>query len=79
MIRSGVSLQEQAAIHLPGVKGLWSLKADVFDRLLVQSFEYETRLLEMISGMADDSPEELEEVEYPGFKLDEATVACGTC
>jgi DNA damage-binding protein 1 len=44
---------KQAAIDLPGIKGLWSLRAATqapYDKYLVQSFTSETRVLG-IEGM----------------------------
>jgi DNA damage-binding protein 1 len=63
VIRSGIGIQEQASVDVPGIKGIWSLRANdekQFDRYLVQSFVGETRVLS-IRG------EELSEDEIPGF------------
>lgn len=48
VIRSGIGMQEQASLDVPGIKGLWSLRtseAAAFDKYLVQSFIGETRIL----------------------------------
>lgn len=70
VVRSGVGLDERAAVAMAGVKGLWALqgpaaafggggggKEAAFDRFLVTAFIGETRVL----GLSDD--DELEEVE----------------
>ena len=48
VIRSGIGLQEQASLEVPGIKALWSLRTHEdaeFDKYLVQSFVGETRIL----------------------------------
>ncbi|RYG56887.1 hypothetical protein EON66_01760, partial [archaeon] len=48
VVRNGIGLQEQAAVELPGITGLWSLRlssAAAHDKLLVQSYTNETRIL----------------------------------
>lgn len=48
VIRSGIGLQEQASLEVPGIKALWSLRTNEhanFDKFLVQSFIGETRIL----------------------------------
>jgi len=48
IVRNGVGVDEQCAIDLPGIKGMWSLKQtqnSKFDSYLVQSFSTETRVL----------------------------------
>ena len=50
VVRNGVGINEQAAVELPGVKGLWALKTDAasaHDAFLVVSFISETRILAM--------------------------------
>lgn len=73
IVRNGIGTTEQASIELPGVKGVWSLKAsssDQFDKYLVLAFVQETRVLAIT---ADD---ELDEAELPGFDADAATLHC---
>lgn len=48
VIRSGIGIHEQASLEIPGIKGLWSLRASEsaeFDKFLIQSFVGETRIL----------------------------------
>lgn len=50
VVRNGIGINEQAAVELPGIKGLWSLRESFdaeFDKYLVQSFLGETRVLEI--------------------------------
>jgi len=73
VIRSGIGVDVQAQIELPGVKGIWSLSSPAdasFDKYLVQSFLGETRVLS-IEG------EDMEECELPGFDSDTETIFCG--
>jgi DNA damage-binding protein 1 len=60
IVRSGIGIQEQASLEIPGIKGIWSLKISEtaeYDKYLIQSFIGETRIL-AIEG------EELGEVNY---------------
>jgi DNA damage-binding protein 1 len=71
VIRNGIGINEQAAIEMPGVKGIWSLRFQgSFDDCLVVTFVGETRFLK-ING------EELEEAELPGFDASSQTLYCG--
>lgn len=73
IVRNGIGTTEQASIGLPGINGIWSLKAgaeDQFDKCLVLAFVRETRVL---SITADD---ELDEVDFPGFDGDTVTLHC---
>ena len=48
VVRSGIGINEQAQIELPGIKGMWGLRpsfGSTFDKFLVQSFVSETRVL----------------------------------
>eukprot|EP01114_Cavostelium_apophysatum_P022802 TRINITY_DN8377_c0_g1_i1.p1 TRINITY_DN8377_c0_g1~~TRINITY_DN8377_c0_g1_i1.p1 ORF type:complete len:965 (-),score=280.18 TRINITY_DN8377_c0_g1_i1:487-3381(-) len=70
VVRSGIGINEQASIDLPGIKGIWSLREGDFDKYIIMSFVGETRVLAM-------SGEELEEIEFAGFQSDEQTLYCG--
>ena len=73
IIRSGIGIYEQATIDLPGIKGLWALRAahgDRFDRFLVQSYIGETRVC-AITGV------ELKETSLAGFQASTLTLHCG--
>lgn len=74
IVRNGIGVIEQAAIELPGIKGVWSLRAtymDVYDTYLILTFVGETRLLGL------NQEEELDEADIPGFEVDAQTVFCG--
>lgn len=67
IVRNGIGMIEQATVELPGVKGMWSLRAsymDAFDTYLVLSFVGETRVL------AINADDELDEAELPGFNAE---------
>ncbi|KAJ4757800.1 DNA damage-binding protein 1 [Rhynchospora pubera] len=73
VVRNGIGINEQAAVELEGIKGLWSLKSstdDPHDTFLVVSFITETRFLAM--NMED----ELEETEIEGFDAQTQTLYC---
>ena len=73
VVRSGVGINEQAAVELPGIKGMWSLRAqeaDVHDTLLVVTFVGETRVL------AINAQDELDEIDVPGFECSTQTLLC---
>jgi DNA damage-binding protein 1 len=73
LVRNGIGIDEQAAVDLPGIKGIWSLRKSFgsqWDSFLVQSFVGETRVLAI-----DD--EEMGEHEIPGFDADVQTLFCG--
>lgn len=62
IIRSGIGINEQASIDLPGIKGIWSLRSPsdkLHDKYIILSFVGETRVLAMTG-------EELEETEIGG-------------
>lgn len=64
IVRNGIGMIEQASVELPGIKGMWNLRAtnmDAFDKYLVLSFVGETRIL------AINEDDELDEAELPGF------------
>lgn len=67
VVRSGIGVVEQASVELPGIKGVWSLRAqeaDTHDTYLVLSFVGETRVL------AINAEEELDEETIAGFDAD---------
>jgi len=73
VVRNGIGINEQAAVELPGIKALWSLRdadGSAFDKYLVQSFIGETRVLEI-------SDEELAETEMDGFDHAAQSIWCG--
>lgn len=50
IVRSGIGIHEQASLEIPGIKAIWSLRANAdsdFDKYLVQTFVSETRILAM--------------------------------
>lgn len=64
IVRNGIGMIEQASVELPGIKGMWNLRAtnmDAFDKYLVLSFVGETRVL------AINEDDELDEAEVAGF------------
>lgn len=64
IVRNGIGMIEQASVELPGIKGMWALRAsamDAFDKYLVLSFVGETRIL------AINEDDELDEAELAGF------------
>ena len=64
IVRNGIGMIEQASVELPGIKGMWNLRAtnmDAFDKYLVLSFVGETRIL------AINEDDELDEAEVAGF------------
>jgi len=70
VVRSGIGIQEQASVDVPGIKGVWSLRSadQLFDKYLVQAFIGETRILAI-------QDEELSEDTIPGFS-EEETIFC---
>lgn len=68
---SGVGIDEQAAMEISGIKGLWSLRSmsesSVYDKFLVMSFVGETRVL----GIDNN---ELGEIEIAGFSTTATTL-----
>eukprot|EP00873_Tetraselmis_striata_P003032 jgi/Tetstr1/423296/TSEL_013995.t1 len=74
IVRNGIGINEQANVELPGIKGIWSLRAssaDSYDKYLVVTFVGETRVLAM------NIEEELEEDEICGFDANAQTLFCG--
>eukprot|EP00960_Hanusia_phi_P003968 116510-Hanusia_phi.AAC.2 len=72
VVRNGIGINEQAAVELPGIKGLWSLRESIeaqYDKYLIQSFVNETRVLEI-------ADEELSETEIDGFDHNAQTIFC---
>lgn len=75
VIRSGIGIEEQAALELQGIKGLWSLRqghAEEYDRYLVQAFIGETRVLAI-------EQDQLVETEIPGFSIEQTLFCCNLC
>ncbi|KAG9145181.1 hypothetical protein Leryth_008967 [Lithospermum erythrorhizon] len=73
IVRNGIGINEQAAVELQGIKGMWSLKSatnDPYDTFLVVSFISETRVLAM------NIEDELEETELDGFCSEVETLFC---
>ena len=73
IIRNGIGINEQAAIEMEGIKGLWALKPSLdapFDKYLVMTFRGETRIL----GLEDQT---MEEVEVDSFDCNTRTLVCG--
>ena len=73
VVRNGIGIHEQANVEIPGIKGMWNLRAsfhDTYDKYLVQSFINETRILAIL----DD---EMEETSIEGFQADAATLYAG--
>ncbi len=73
VVRNGIGINELAAAELPGIKMMWSLRAQsdaAFDTYLVQSFIAETRILR-IEG------EEMEEAVLDGFDCNSPSLFCG--
>jgi DNA damage-binding protein 1 len=86
VVRNGIGVREEAAIDLPGIQGVWSLKdsaaaadhgADAFDKLLVQTFATETRVLALEADEEEGSDAlQLAECEIPGFDAGQRTLLC---
>ncbi|VEN37337.1 unnamed protein product [Callosobruchus maculatus] len=73
IIRNGIGIQEHASIDLPGIKGMWALRAafgNKLDNTLVLSFVGQTRVLSL-------NGEEVEETDIGGFASDQQTFYCG--
>jgi len=76
IIRNGIGIHELASIDLPGIKGMWPLRASTeaagkaFDDTLVLSFVEQTRVLTL-------NGEEVEETEIAGFISDKQTFYTG--
>ena len=69
-MKSGVGVEEQAAVDLEGIKGLWALQENGSDCMLVQSFVGETRVLKLAN-------DELQESDVNGFDMASASLLCG--
>eukprot|EP00172_Hildenbrandia_rubra_P004476 Plantae.Rhodophyta-Hildenbrandia_rubra.ctg9125.p1 GENE.Plantae.Rhodophyta-Hildenbrandia_rubra.ctg9125~~Plantae.Rhodophyta-Hildenbrandia_rubra.ctg9125.p1 ORF type:complete len:1076 (-),score=193.32 Plantae.Rhodophyta-Hildenbrandia_rubra.ctg9125:697-3924(-) len=64
VVRNGIGITEQAAVEIPGIKEMFSLKrqySDAHHTYLVQSFANETRVLAMVSA------DEMGEAHISGF------------
>jgi DNA damage-binding protein 1 len=73
IVRSGIGINKQASVELPGIKGIWSLRSsthDIFDTFLVVSFVTETRVLAM------NLEDELEETDIEGFVSNAHSLFC---
>ena len=75
IIRNGIGIHELASIDLPGIKGMWPLRASTeagkaFDDTLVLSFVEQTRVLTL-------NGEEVEETEIAGFISNKQTFYTG--
>lgn len=70
IVKSGVGVEEQAAVDLEGIKGLWALQENGSDCMLVQSFVGETRVLKLAN-------DELQESDVNGFDMASASLLCG--
>jgi DNA damage-binding protein 1 len=71
VIRNGIGITEQAAVDLPGIKDMWSLRRHCDDRhhaYLVQSFASETRVLELV-GADEMAPTTLPNVDEESATL----------
>lgn len=70
VVRNGIGIHEKANVVIPGIKGMWNLRAsfnDDFDKYIVQSFINDTRIL----AICDD---EMEETSIEGFISETATL-----
>eukprot|EP00878_Enallax_costatus_P005870 GHUV01006158.1.p1 GENE.GHUV01006158.1~~GHUV01006158.1.p1 ORF type:complete len:800 (+),score=216.97 GHUV01006158.1:186-2585(+) len=75
VVRNGIGIHEAAAMELPGIKGIWSLRRswmDAYDSHLVLSFVGETRLL------AISEEDVLDEATIEGFDSDSQTLLAAT-
>lgn len=74
VVSNGIGFNVQAGIDLPGVNGMWALRRhfdDTHDRMLVQTFVGETRIL----GIDDEA--EMGEVRIDSFDASAQTLYCG--
>lgn len=74
VVRSGVGIDEEAVVPLPGITGMWGLRAGLADdhhAFLVQSFSSESSVLAI-------QEEQLTDVAIPGFVTSAASVHCAT-
>lgn len=63
VVSNGIGMVESAAVEIPGIQNVWSLRErfdDKDDAYLVQSFAHETRVLGVVS-MEDDGNEVMED------------------
>lgn len=74
VVRSGIGINEQASVEMPGVKGIWSLSdaSSSYDHFLVVSFVGQTRFLAI-------TDEEIEETSIAGFDTTSQTLLCQKC
>eukprot|EP00894_Picocystis_sp_ML_P001100 jgi/Pico_ML_1/51617/g2612.t1 len=72
LVRNGIGINEQAAVDLAGIKGMWSLldEAMEHDKYLVVSFVGETRMLAL------NEAEELDETSISGFDAESQSILC---
>ena len=88
LIRNGIGMNESAAVEIPGIQNMWSVRKSfgaTDDTYLVQSFVGETRVLGVAvaeeEDMLDEEDDEvggtLEEVDLPG--LDSAASSLHVC
>lgn len=74
VIRNGIGIIEEALAELPGIRGVWALRAstaDEHDKYLVVSFVSDTMVL------AIDGEDELGEAELFGLDRENRTLHCG--
>jgi DNA damage-binding protein 1 len=72
VVRNGIGIEEEAALEMEGIKGMWSLRgqwSDEFDQYLVMTFRKETHVLG-IDGA------EMGEVDIPGMEDNLQTLSC---
>lgn len=73
IVRSGITIQEQATIDLSGIKGIWALNIrsnSEFHDAIVLSFVGQSRILSLCG-------EDVEETEISGILTDQQTMFCG--
>lgn len=69
VVRNGIGMNEYAAVEIPGIQAMWSLRksySDTMHTYLVQSFVGETRVLGVTAGGADDAAMSTDEDEDLG-------------
>ena len=72
VVRNGIGIEEEAALEMEGIKGMWSLRGqwlDEYDQYLVMTFRKETHVLG-IDGAT------MGEVDIPGFDDTVQTLSC---
>ncbi|KAI9493741.1 mono-functional DNA-alkylating methyl methanesulfonate N-term-domain-containing protein [Zychaea mexicana] len=74
VVQEGVGFIEQAALPIPGIKKLWSLKSKDVDDVLIISTVHETRVLYIPPG-----EKMMEEMElFSAMRMNETTLAVGS-